>query len=912
MESFVSQFFAVKGQGVVMSGEANYAWMGGLPNREQKAQVSTTEDSLRQLAVEYMAAIQTELSLPTKRKFCNASYEPLLKETLPLDELRRLAFDVECDDGLPGKRVGADVPIEFINIIQEAVREFYKDFYVEASHFEVCITARKPGRRIHVHFPRIVDYPKNMILVVSKVVAALNTIWPRDDWTTIMDKSIYNNGGLRTLWSSKPRFGKGGTLKAQEPMAQRFYLPYTKEMELMRLGDITADNFREASIIPSDEQLDAIKEITGRLNRRVVVKSESMATQLIPSKRKNDQLIAAHIRVPIYELVTQAGGPLEFEKIVPLLLHMGFKGLKERARRGQGVSFDADRSCVCVVCKTRIHTSNDWLVTRVVGECFSVRNYSSNCTTQLIGFEQSETLRNILRFPNADADYAQLFVTAVRGCLFWTGSEGSKRFVHFAGHTWKTMATEEVTQYLSRMLAGVLERLSKAISEQRHALETAVGLTAEEKKTKKAEIEVNYKSSLSGMVYVRRAKNVRAIIDLVKSHLINTSFERTLDTNGSLLGMNNGVVDLGSENEVPFFRPGEAEDMISRSTGYDYIDPSSELWDAAMNLRVKQFIERIYPIQEERDFVQRWSGYCLLGKHTEKFFAVFSDSRGGGCGKSKSCLMLRSSLGPEYCKDGGNNALLYENQNNFTTVNSHSSGMLAFKGVRLCLFEELTPTRKLDNAVLKKYNGGTASFEGREARAAGDTWFEWMCKMILNANENQFPGFDWTDAALLARLLVIHHRSKFYSDPVEFEAHKHEARTFLAEDVDTLIVGAWRPYVLHWALEGLASYHKVKLTKVPASCMGFKQELIAQQDTVSPWLAENIQHTGLASDRMIPRQAWNLFNEAQDGIENKRKVKMGEFNICLTKLVGALPDRQMIDGVRQKAVIGWKLLLPCV
>ncbi len=930
MDDFCARMFPLKSAATTTKQVAasTYGWMGSMAYRQQTVAVDTSEAALCSLAQDYIDTFHRALKLD--QPFPNASYEPLLKETLPPNELRRLVFDIECDGGLPGRHIGDEVPIDFIEVLQNTVASHYTDLYSADATAHVLITARKPGKRIHLHFSKVVDYPRNMTTLHGKVVAALELKWPGgaglhrsvpeelpgDTWNTVVDGSIYKNVGLRTLISSKPRFDKLGKLKQHEPINVRFYLPYTQELKLMKLKEITVKDFREASVIPSREQLDDIKDVIAKLSSANMDVVPSSSVCAIQKKDKGGargiQDLAQHIRTPIDQLALLAGGPLCFDHVLPLLVHMGFKAIKMRSQREQGFSFDADRSCTCVVCNKRIHTSNDWLVTRIVGQCFTVRNYSEHCTNKLIGWEQSATLKNIVRFPSADADYADLFVATFRGCLFWTGSErGSKRFVHYLAHTWKTITVEEVINCLRQMLTGVMERVGRAINEQRHVIQTDGRLSAEDKKKMVAENEVIYKNTLTGTVYIKRAKNLRTILDLVKSQLINAEFEHGLDNNGYLLGMNNGIVDLaGDHSGVPVFREGQPEDMISRSTGYDYIAPGMPTWDEEMNVRVRGFIERIYPVDDERELVQRWAGYCLLGVHREKYFAVFTDQRDGFCGKSKFCDMLRASLGPDYAKDGGSNALLYENQNNLTTVNSHASGMLAFRGIRVCVFEELMRSRKLDNAILKKYNGGRVSFEGREAKAAGDTSFEWSCKMILNANESCFPAFDWSDMALLERLIVIHHRSKFCTSAEMYEVHKHEEFTFHAEDVDTLIAGAWRPYMLQWALEGLARYNKIQLTHIPASCKDFKARLVAQQDTVTPWINEHILQTDDVTDQVVPAEAYEMFNNMDVAQRNKAsRIPATVFTKRLANVMGPLPDRRMIKGVRlSHRWFKWKLI----
>ena len=287
---------------------------------------------------------------------------------------------------------------------------------------------------------------------------------------------------------------------------------------------------------------------------------------------------------------------------------------------------------------------------------------------------------------------------------------------------------------------------------------------------------------------------------------------------------------------------------------------------------VEDFIARIYPLTEEREFVQRHAGYCLLGSHREKIFCICTDDRSGFNGKTKFADLLYAALGKDYTKDAGNNAILY--QSDFQeSANNHSAGVMAYQWKRLVVIEETNKQRRINNAFLKKIHGGDSNFSGRGLQE-NEKQFVWSCKMIINCNDGQMADFDWHDAAFCQRMVVIRHRSKFCADEAEYERHKHEEFTYMAQDCSDKIKGIWRPYMLLWMLEGLKRYHVLKFTNKPASFSEFKDKLLNQQDSVTPWVKEVTEKTDDKMRFITQRSLYDLYKQSHPE-EKSRKTAIG-------------------------------------
>jgi hypothetical protein len=113
-------------------------------------------------------------------------------------------------------------------------------------------------------------------------------------------------------------------------------------------------------------------------------------------------------------------------------------------------------------------------------------------------------------------------------------------------------------------------------------------------------------------------------------------FEETLDANPYLIGFENGVWDLREKR----FRYGMSDDRLTLSTGYDYIIFSQN--DERLK-PVDEFIKKILPRENIREYVLRLFSRFLNGNNKHKKFNIFCGS--GANGKTKLLQLLVASLG---------------------------------------------------------------------------------------------------------------------------------------------------------------------------------------------------------------------------------------------------------------------------
>ena len=164
--------------------------------------------------------------------------------------------------------------------------------------------------------------------------------------------------------------------------------------------------------------------------------------------------------------------------------------------------------------------------------------------------------------------------------------------------------------------------------------------------------------------------------------------------------------------------------------------------------------------------------------------------------------------------------------------------------------------------MMKDLNGGGGNVSGRGLFQSQVSEWEWRTKTIMAFNENNMPGLDVEDAALVERLLVIPHRSRFYPTEVPADAPPF---SFPADpDIKTKF-DLWAPYMLLWLLPGVKRLKEVGFTGIPESCRAFKQQLLDEKDVVREFLDDAVEK-GCDHDFVLgkePSLSWIALREKE-------------------------------------------------
>ncbi len=117
-------------------------------------------------------------------------------------------------------------------------------------------------------------------------------------------------------------------------------------------------------------------------------------------------------------------------------------------------------------------------------------------------------------------------------------------------------------------------------------------------------------------------------------------FVSKLDQNNYLIGFTNGVYDLRNKNNVPNkdgiikyepygFRKGCPDDMVGKTTGYDYVE---YLMHDEIIKDINKFIESIQPEEDMRTYLMVYCSSFLEGSNKDQKFMIWTGSGMNGKG----------------------------------------------------------------------------------------------------------------------------------------------------------------------------------------------------------------------------------------------------------------------------------------
>ena len=577
-----------------------------------------------------------------------------------------------------------------------------------------------------------------------------------------------------------------------------------------------------------------------------------------------------------------------------LLESMGFTEVKSQKAfsndRGHGYAFSSSSRKECPCC-TRSHDSNNWWAVKLEDGTFLVKSHSENCRYKRVDPSQQDIVIDNttiqqkvdalqLAVPvhiNTDPNLHYHTLVCYRPeCLACEEVHGDAQYrlwesvkdtcwilqnCHLACCGKVIHATGQLNQYVNRVLrdpssttltmfflaahqgsvwcdkAQADIRLWKAgkwtkMSPGEFAayagswLNTVIGCVKQMDEYAMRAKEFKEVQSLLNRSFAQQRSVACNILSVVSLDVGSTKF----DCNPNLLGCEDCVIDL-QQGEARSVRK---EDLVSKSVGYCFLDRDPT---GAGALRVAQIMQDIYPVQEEREFMQLFAGYCLRGDFHEKIFLCLTDRRTGNNGKSTFVRLLIKALGTDYAVEG-DDALLYQTKAS-QSVNSHTSGLLFYKDKRLATFEELSDKQTLDKELLKKTTGGGASVPVRAAHSTTTVAMEWTSKLLMAFNEGCFPKFRAEDDALVRRMVVMEHRSLFAKDEAEYEKNTGQPHTFMVDPArEQAITGE---DMLAWMLEGLQRYRTLGFKHVPQICEEWKRQLVLDHDDIAAWAAVHLE-----------------------------------------------------------------------
>jgi putative DNA primase/helicase len=342
----------------------------------------------------------------------------------------------------------------------------------------------------------------------------------------------------------------------------------------------------------------------------------------------------------------------------------------------------------------------------------------------------------------------------------------------------------------------------------------------------------------------------------VKSNPLIAARLDDFDTNGWLLNVSNGTLDLKT-NEL---YPHDASLLVTQQAECAY-DPNAKA------PQFEAFIKWALPNEGVRTFVQKLLGQSLVGEVHDHVLPIFTGT--GGNGKGTLLGAIRDILG-DYAFEAKDD-LLIDVKNP-----SHDEKDALLNKKRFVTCEEPQKGR-LHMERVKKLSGGnqiTASFKGETARTFAPSH-------TLCVATNTLPDFDGEDSPAVRRRLRI----------VEFTQTATEVDVHLSEKLRSEADG-----ILLWLLEGLRLWRLEGLGE-PAEVTAASVAALVDSDTLTQFLSDAVIVTGNVEDEVISQDLYKGYTEWMNR-ENfgKGVIVQTRFGREVKKRITVMSERSSTTG----------------
>lgn len=304
---------------------------------------------------------------------------------------------------------------------------------------------------------------------------------------------------------------------------------------------------------------------------------------------------------------------------------------------------------------------------------------------------------------------------------------------------------------------------------------------------------------------------------------LSNCYRPGLDENPHLMGCENGVLDL----RMGELRDGTPADRVSLHIGYamEIREPSQDF--------LELFINRIFPIEEERNSIRLIFAYFLYGDAPFKGMWIATDAREGYNAKSAFLDLLARCIGSY---GAVTDARMIIANNKSDNASSHDEAGAQLKKKRVNIMDESMKGKRAD---FKGVTGGSGM--KKPHRRAGvqlteeDTFTD-TAKHILACNAGEEPASDPEDGASHARLFYILFRSKFVQNLDSYMLENPTAEHVYQAD-PAIAAKDFRVDMMNWLLPAYAElYGRSKAgvvtlnaeSDIPDSYKNFKSERLLE------------------------------------------------------------------------------------
>lgn len=324
-------------------------------------------------------------------------------------------------------------------------------------------------------------------------------------------------------------------------------------------------------------------------------------------------------------------------------------------------------------------------------------------------------------------------------CCYPMRSVESRDWYHFENHRWSKNGYATIRKRLSGEINDYYKRIKSRLTNK---TAVCIGDDAD------PDVVAEYQKKIKHIdKIIKNLETSRFIDDVIKEagyQMENPDFLNILDSNGNLLGFNNGIYDLKHTT----FREGYPEDYVSMSVGYDFALTKTGIDE------VKEFIYSILPCKDVQKYALYFMSTCLDGFNHQQKFLVFTGE--GGNGKSLLVSLLEETLG-EYASPLDVALITQKRQKS----SAASPEIVCLMNKRLAILAEPNKEDTINMGIVKALTGS----DKIKARGLYKEGVDFRNNAQLLMMSNDLPPPNSQDDGVWRRIRVIHFPMKFVDIP---------------------------------------------------------------------------------------------------------------------------------------------------
>lgn len=396
----------------------------------------------------------------------------------------------------------------------------------------------------------------------------------------------------------------------------------------------------------------------------------------------------------------------------------------------------------------------------------------------------------------------------------------------------------------------------------------------------KAEAEIKARRAHQKSSY--DSAKLAAMKDMVRGRKGVIVSADALDMNPNLLGAPNGIIELrrspDSNGSAVRLLPFDPEAYLTKSVAVDWIAgkaDSSPMWN--------EFLERFLPDLEVRDWLQRITGYSLLGHNNARRIVALVGHT--SCGKSTFAEVIRRVLGD------------YGKVMPASVLRDHSDDrarpdMLAVFGSRIVVADEIAGAKRLHADQIKRITGASP-ISARGMRS--NTYIAMSASFVPWIVGNSVPQIEGADAGLERRTLAV---------PFDQEIKQREERLDFTEE----LLAEGSEAILAWCVEGYEKYLRAnRLEEIPLGAVAAAKAFREGTSDFNSFCADRLDDD--KESYAIPRHVYEAYQSwcTENGTHSRDIMTSRAFGVAMTSRYGRARSKK-VDGKVPQVYHGVKII----